>query len=53
LLPSDRFARATVRVTLRQLQAAGHSSAALTAWCAACDRFSAADDEDDPMEALH
>jgi hypothetical protein len=53
LLPSDRFARATVRVTLRQLQAAGHSSAALNAWCAACDRLAAADDEDDPMEALH
>jgi hypothetical protein len=52
-LPNDRFARATTRVALRQLQAANHSSPALTAWCAACDTFTATDAEDDPMEALH
>jgi len=52
-LPNDRFARASIRVALRQLQAANHSSAALTAWCAACNAFTATDVEDDPMEALH
>jgi len=51
-LPDDRFARATVRVALRQLQATDHRSAALNAWLAACDRL-APPDPDDPMEGLH
>jgi hypothetical protein len=51
-LPDDRFARATVRVALRQLQASGHSSDALNTWLAACDRL-APPDPDDPMEGLH
>ena len=51
-LANDRFARATVRVALRQLQASDHRSAALTAWLAACDRL-APPDPDDPMEGLH
>jgi len=37
-LPEDRFARATLRVTLRQLAAAGDPSPTLAAWQAACDR---------------
>ena len=34
----DRFARATMRVTLRQLQASGERSPTLAAWLAAYDR---------------
>jgi len=37
-LPQDRFARATLRVTLRQLRAEGLSSAVLAAWLSAHDR---------------
>lgn len=37
-LPSDRVARATIRVTLRQLQAAAVSAGHLSAWLAAHDR---------------
>jgi hypothetical protein len=37
-LPQDRFARATMRVTLRQLQAEDPSSAVLAAWLSAHDR---------------
>ncbi len=51
-LPDDRFARATVRVALRQLQASGHSSDALNTWLAACDRL-IPPELDDPMEGLH
>jgi hypothetical protein len=51
-LPSERFARATVRVALRQLQASDQSSAALSAWLSACDRFNS-EDAEDPMEASH
>ena len=51
-LPNGRFARAIVRVTLRQLQASGRTLASLPAWLSACDRLRPAD-EDDPMEALH
>jgi hypothetical protein len=36
--PQDRFARATMRVTLRQLQAESPAPAALAAWLAAHDR---------------
>jgi hypothetical protein len=38
-LPEDRYGRATVRVTLRQLRATERMSAALAAWLAAHDRF--------------
>lgn len=51
-LPSERFARATVRVALRQLQASEPWSPALTAWLSACDRIGVAYTED-PMEAPH
>jgi hypothetical protein len=34
----DRFGRATVRVTLRQIQASGSRSATLAAWLAVYDR---------------
>jgi hypothetical protein len=37
-LPQDRFARATTRITLRQLRAEGSSSAVLAAWLSAHDR---------------
>jgi hypothetical protein len=50
--PDDRFARATVRVALRQLQALQRSSPSLAQWLADYDRPASADDED-PMEALH
>ena len=51
-LPDDRFARATVRVALRQLQALQSSSQALADWLANYDRTPTIDDRD-PMEALH
>ena len=51
-LPRDRFARATVRVALRQLSAAEPSSQALLEWLLAYDRFDPLDTED-PMETLH
>jgi hypothetical protein len=51
-LPGDRFARAMVRVALRQMQASNQSSGALAAWRAAYDRLDPSDAED-PMEALH
>ena len=51
-LPRDRFARATVRVALRQLTAAEPSSLALTEWrLSAHDRLDPLDE--DPMETLH
>ena len=51
-LPSERFAHATVRVALRQLQATDRLSPALTAWLSVCDRNGGSCAED-PMEALH
>ena len=51
-LPRNRFARATVRVALRQLSAAEPSSQALLEWLLAHDRFDPLDTED-PMETLH
>ena len=51
-LPDDRFARAAVRVTLRQLQAMTQASPTLSEWLADYDRTSMPDDQD-PMEALH
>jgi hypothetical protein len=51
-LGSDRFARATVRVALRQLSAAEPSSPALVEWLSAHDRLDPLDAEN-PMETLH
>jgi hypothetical protein len=51
-LPPDRTARATIRVTLRQLAAAELDAPGLAAWLAAYDRRDPAEAED-PMEALH
>ncbi len=48
----DRFARATVRVALRQLQASDQSSVALAAWLSAHDRFDPGEAED-ATEAHH
>lgn len=49
-LPDNRFARAAVRVALRQLQASEPSSTALAAWLSAYERADPAD-ADDRMEA--
>lgn len=49
--PSDRMARAAVRVALRQLAAVEHAPA-LAAWLAAYERRDPIETED-PMEALH
>ncbi|MCP3408734.1 DUF6925 family protein [Bradyrhizobium sp. CCGB01] len=51
-LPSDRTARAAVRVTVRQLAAAEPRAPLLLAWLAAYDRRDPTEAED-PMEALH
>ena len=51
-LPDDRFARATVRVVLRQLQATLPESPALLEWLSGYDRPLTSADED-PAEALH
>ena len=45
-LPGDRVARATARVTLRQLQASGVESATLRAWLGALDRYDHGDEAD-------
>jgi hypothetical protein len=52
VIPGDRFSRAAVRITLRQLQASGPSSAALSSWLSHHDRTESQKTED-PMEALH
>jgi hypothetical protein len=52
LIDDDRFARATVRVALRQLQASDRSPAALAAWLSAHDRLESAEPHD-PAEAPH
>lgn len=49
---SDRFARATVRVALRQLLASDRQSATLADWLSTYDRLSPTE-EDNPMEAPH
>ncbi|MGJ5197044.1 DUF6925 family protein [Bradyrhizobium sp. HKCCYLRH1030] len=49
-LPDDRMARATIRVTLRQLHASGARSAALSAWLSTYDRAS---DEAETADAPH
>jgi hypothetical protein len=46
-VPLDRFARTTIRIGLRQLQAASCPSPALAAWQAAHDR----PQQDDAVEA--
>jgi hypothetical protein len=51
-LPNDRFARATVRVALRQLRALEWSSPAFAEWLADYDASASVDDED-PMSAEH
>jgi hypothetical protein len=51
-LTSDRFARATTCVALRQLQASEEPSAALDAWLSLCDRVDPAETEN-PMELPH
>jgi hypothetical protein len=45
-MPSDRFARASIRVALRQLKASSGTSPVLTAWFAAHDRASDSDEEE-------
>lgn len=51
-LPSNRMARATVRVALRQLAELEPSASALAAWIAAYERRDPAEPED-PMAAVH
>jgi len=51
-LENDRFARATVRVALRQLRALDQSPSALPAWLSAHDRFDTTE-PDNPGEAPH
>lgn len=51
-LRTDRFARATVRVALRQLSATEPMSPALAEWLSAHDRHNPLEAED-PMETLH
>ena len=51
-LPSGRTARATVRVTIRQLAELEPLAPVLAAWLAVYDRRDPSDAED-PMEALH
>lgn len=51
-VPGDRFARATIRVALRQLSALQPACAVLPAWLEAHDRIDPTDPEN-PMETLH
>jgi hypothetical protein len=50
-MAQTRHSRAIIRITLRQLKAAGHASAALPAWLASFDAARAEDGEDE--SALH
>lgn len=50
-LPADKFARTSVRVTLRKLKASGLTSPALAAWIAHFDRSSDEDGEDETQHA--
>ena len=52
VIGDDRFARATVRVALRQLRASDPAASALAAWLSAHDRFDAAEPQD-AAEAPH
>jgi hypothetical protein len=51
-IAGDRLARATIRVALRQLQAADPSTASLAAWLSAYDRLDPNEDVN-PLEAPH
>ena len=46
-LAQDRFGRSSIRIALRQMKAAGHSSAALPAWLACFDPAGLEGDEDE------
>jgi len=50
---SGRSARATVRIALRQMRAAGHASGALTAWLATFDRAESPDEDADDLSRGH
>jgi hypothetical protein len=52
VIGDDRFARATVRVALRQLRASDPAASALAAWLSTHDRFDAAEPQD-AAEAPH
>ncbi len=49
----DRFGRATMRVTLRQLKAAGETGGALSRWLEAFDRAELVDEDDDNEARTH
>jgi hypothetical protein len=51
-IADDRFARATVRVALRQLQAADELTRPATGWFSAYDRLDSGE-EDNPLETPH
>jgi len=51
-IDNDRFARATVRVALRQLRALDQSPSALNAWLSAHDRIESTE-SDEAVEAAH
>jgi hypothetical protein len=51
-IADDRFARATIRVALRQLQAQDRQGPTLAAWLAAYDRLDQSE-QANPMEAPH
>lgn len=48
-MPDDRFARASIRIALRQLKASDGTSAGLSAWFAAHDSRRTPDDETDDL----
>jgi hypothetical protein len=51
-MPQTRQGRASIRIALRQMKAAGHVSPVLAAWLASFDQ--AGPEDDDPDEAaLH
>ena len=52
-LAHDRAWRTTVRIALRQLAAAGHSSPSLPAWLAAYDRGDEDAADDEPLTLGH
>jgi hypothetical protein len=52
-VPDQRFARASIRVTLRQMQASHDTSPALAAWLHAYDRAHGGASELDDAEAMH
>jgi hypothetical protein len=52
-VPDDRFARANVRIALRQVRAASGATGALAPWLAAHDQSQAEMAEADDAEAMH